>query len=1282
MTLLKSIYFLLVFFIAGIIISPGQSSVNITVQWTGVATVQIPNGSYITLPSAKNAFVNSSGTLIYQLDIPGKVTSIAETNIEFKSSDSLTTAVLSKLTVAQGTSISSAYMYNDVVSTRIYIPLLRINGNGALARISSFSLSYSVIYINTNASVQPKTSLSNARTTSTGNSVLSQGSWYKMGVSQSGIYRIDAAYLNSMGINAGSLNPNTVQIFGNGGGMLPQPNDSSRINDLAEVATYLYEDGNGIFDGNDYMLFYAESPNIWQYNSDSAAIHPFSHQVDVYSTQNFYFLTFGQNNGKHITTQAAVTGATQNISTYNEHLYLEPDLYNIISSGRQWYGDQFDQFTPSRSYSFNISGATSTGTLSISTLARSNIQSSFQYNFNNNTVVNATAAALNSTNENSPSGTLVYNNYTFNAAGNSTLNVTITYSNGGSISALGNLNYIEVNFLRSLQLYGNQTIFQSFSSLQSTSQFNIGNCNGSEMVWDITDPTNIAAQTTSFSGSSMSFTASSTSVLREYIVLQGTSFPNPSFTEVVANQNLHGLTTPDMVIVTYPAFLIQAQRLQAFREANDGLNVEVVTTEQVFNEFSSGKQDVTAIRDFVRMLYNNPSTTTLKYLLLFGNGSYDYRNIQNLNSNYVPTYESIESLNPLQSYNSDDYFTFMDPQEGAWTEGSYTTDVSTMNFGVGRLNARSSIQADEIVSKIMSYSVNSSSNMGNWRNKLTLSACDGDANLHLNNAEIEYKQIDTADVQLNVNKIYIDAYPQESSPAGKIAPLVIEAINQDMDEGMLIWNYVGHGGVGGLAQQGIVTDASISSWTNYNRLPFMVTATCDFGRYDTPGLVSGAETALLSTTGGSCGMLTSTRTVFSNSNTAINSAFYTYVFTRNTTGTYPAIGNVMMNTKNTSISGVYNRNYSLLSDPSMILSFPKEKMVITAINNVPVSSVPDTLKALSQITLNGIITDFNGNLLNNFNGQANIIVYDKPSIITTLGSAGSIVTTFKLQNNFIFNGLASVTNGAFKVSFIVPKDISYNYAFGKISLYSQPSMGNLDAGGYFSNIVVGGTNPHAPIDVTPPTVKLYLNDPSFVSGGVAGTNPIFFAQVSDASGINVSTAGIGHQITLTMSNSSEVIVLNQYYTAALNDYTKGTVQYPFTNLAPGTYTLHFTVWDTYNNSAQESLEFTILNTANIQLDHVLNYPNPFTTNTNFHFDHNRFGDDLQVQVQVYTVSGILIKSMEENFYNSPSHISGISWNGLDEFGSKIGHGVYVYKLKIRSLTDGSTAHVYQKLVLL
>jgi len=1293
MKLLKLICFLLFGIFSAVFVGNAQqSSFTATVIWVGRnASIQLRNGKITSYPIAKNAFVNDKGVLVLKVDVAGKVIgNVNEGAVTYYAGDSSSRSALQKTALNSGETITYLNLYNQGATTRIYVPILRKGTDGSWQQLASVTLQYSTTTdISTPArSTSSFPSISNARTTNVTGSVLANGSWYKLGVSESGMYKIDVPFLTSMGINASTVNTSMIQLYGNGGGMLPQDNSASRDDDLVENAIYVNDDGNGIFDNNDYILFYAESPTVWTYDPTTK----YTHELNVYTNQNFYFLTFNQEAGKRVSNQPSLSGATQTINTFDEHLFSETDLYNIIDSGREWYGYEFSQFSPSLNVSFNatglVAGSTCTMVASIVGQVYTNV-SSMSYSINNSSLTPAQSIPVLSPADDSPLGVDLTSTYTFNAAklgGSSTLNVGMNF-NAGNSSAVAHLNSIEVTMQKYLQLYGTQTNFRSSQSLsQATSLYSLANATGNEVIWDITDSRNAIAQDYTMNGSNAEFGANS-STLKEYIIFSGNSFQAPAFIGGVANQNLHDISAvnmPDMIIITNAAFRSQAENLATFRRNNDDLTIFVCDINDIFNEFSSGKIDVSAPRDFIRMVYNRGSgSKMLKYVLMFGGATYDYRNIKGLGGNYVPTYESRESLDPLRSYCSDDYFGFLDVNEGDWGEDATIDGNETLNIGMGRIPVESASDAETVINKIMSASVPSLQTNANWKNKITLVACDGNDNLHLENAEALYDTITILNKQVNINKIYIDAYPQESTPGGKTANLVTEAINQDIDDGTLIWNYVGHGGTNGLAQQGIVTSNSINSWTNKTRLPFFITATCEFGRFDKPGLICGAQQILLNPNGGSFGNLTSTRTVYANSNSAINEAFYTFAFEKNPDGSYLSLGDIMMQTKNNSLdNNVNNRNYTLYGDPSMKISYPVKNMIVTAINGVPLNAIPDTLKALSKVTIEGLVQDWSGVTLTNYTGSSTITVYDKPSIITTLGSAGSEVTTFKLQNNTIFDGLASVTNGVYKVSFVVPKDISYQYDKGKISLYSEETNGAVDAGGYLTNIVVGGSNPNAPIDNTPPTAKIYLNDPSFVSGGITRENPTFYADLSDANGINVSTAGIGHEITMILSNSSNVIILNKYYTASLDDYSKGKIQYPLTGLAPGNYTLQFKVWDTYNNSTEETIDFTVESTTKIQLSHVLNYPNPFSTNTTFHFDHNRFGDNLLIQIQIYTVSGKVVKTLDETLYNSPSHVSNLTWNGLDDFGDKIGNGVYVYKLKIRSLQDGSTTHVFQKLVLL
>lgn len=1290
MTFLKYILsFLLSIFFVSLAAIAQQPTATYDVEWLGFnASQQLTTGEIVTYPMAKDAVINLNGVLVLQKDVFGKIVgTISQESVSYYAGDSASKSTLAKLSYEAPSEITYIHLYNKGVTTRIYIPLLKKNTDGSWAQISSFTLRYTITSATDETPIQqgnPYTnSYSNARTTSATGSVLASGDWFKLAVSQTGIYKLDVAYLTSIGINTATLDPAMIQIYGNGGGMLPQANSVARLDDLVENAIFISEDGNGIFDNNDYILFYGESPDTWTYNTTT---NTYTHATNLYSDQNYYFLTYNQQTGKRISTQASIGATAQTLSDFDEHKFNETDTYNILDSGREWYGFQLSPYISSTNVTFDATGFVSgaDATLSVAVVGRSYVSTSMNYKVNGvNLSPNLSIPTLSSA-AYEALGVDAKTNYTF-IPSSAALTVTMTFA-GGNASSTAHNNWIELKYLKSLRLYGNQTFFRSSKSIeQATTTYSIGNTDGSEQIWDLSDPQNIVSQTYTTSGSNIEFGANS-SVLKEYAVLKGSGFSNPTFVERVTNQNLHDITSsnmPDMIIVTHPDFMAQAQRLANYRQQNDGINSYICTPAQIYNEFSSGKADITAIRDFVKMVYDRGTAgSELKYLLFFGSCTYDYKNHYGTGGNFVPTYESRESLDDLKSYNSDDYFGFLDDSEGNWGE-SPTIENNTLNIGVGRIPVRSAYQADVVVNKIISASKPSTQVNGNWENKMTLIADDGDGNLHLDHTEVLSNIVNTNNKQMNINKIYLDAYPQESTPGGETASLVNAAINRDVEDGTLIWNYVGHGGNTGLAQENVVNIATINSWANSNKLGFYITATCSFGRYDKPGLTSGAEAILLSSTGGSFANLTSTRTVFASTNATINRAFYAYAFLRNPDGSFYSLGDIMLLTKNNSIEGVYNRNYSLLGDPSMKIRYPQQKMVITTVNGIGINAVPDTLKALSKVTLEGLVQDaVSGATLTSYNGLSKITIYDKPATLTTYGTGGSPVTTFKLQSNIIFDGLATVTNGTFKVSFIVPKDISYQYNYGKISLYSELTSGTTDAGGNLSNIVVGGSNPNAPDDKIPPTVKLYLNDASFVSGGTTRENPVFYAEVADENGINVSAAGIGHEITLVLNTSTDVIILNKYYTAAQDDYSKGKVQFPLKDLPPGSYSLKFKVWDTYNNSTEQTLEFTIQSTSKLQLSHVLNYPNPFSTNTTFHFDHNRVGDNLMVQVQIYTVSGKLVKTLDETIYNSPSHVASLSWDGLDDYGDKIGRGVYVYKVKIRSQQDGSTAHVFEKLVIL
>ncbi len=1122
-----------------------------------------------------------------------------------------------------------------------------------------------------------------SRTEAATGSVLASGYWVKFPVTQDGLYKIDYDFLQSNGFNPASLDPSQIRLYGNGGGMLPQLNSVARYDDLIENAIQVVGDGDGSFDQGDYILFYAKGPHTWTYDTLTTL---YKHAINYYSEQAYYFLTIGSANGLRVSSKASLGSAAQSFNYFDDRQFSEADKFNLIKSGRTWYGDLFSTNTfAANNYTFDWTGGRSGSplNLSISVLGRSNNTTSFSVKFNNTTLSgNISMAALSNSPVYPPVGVPAMGSYTVTppAAFNSAV-VSLTFNNGGNFTSQAHLDYIRIQGERDLALYNSQTTFRCKKSiLQTTSEYRIQNADNAYRIWDVTDPLHPVSVSYDLIGTEAVFSDQSTGKIpREYVCFKGNSFHTPSAASRVLAQNLHAHTAPnlpDMVIVTHPSLLSEATRLKAHRESTDGMDVLVVTTEQVYNEFSSGAQDITAIRDFMKMLYDrNTVSDSVRFLLLFGSCSYDYKDRISNNKNLVPCYESVNSLEPLRSYSSEDYYGFMDNNEGAWPESPATN--AFMEISIGRIPARNQQEASAMVSKIIHYQT-SFNTQAKWKNRITFVSDDGDDNRHLKDAEEMAAIVATKDKRYNLNKIYLDAYPQETAAGGEKSPIVKDLIDKDIAKGVFIFNYSGHGGTGAWSQELILELAQVEAWRNIDALPLLVTATCDFGLYDDPSIRSGTDAALFNEQGGAIGMVTSTRVVYQYSNKALNGELYNAIFRPFGTDVLPRIGDVFKVTKNKSLIDINNRNYAFLGDPSMKLAYPKDKIVITKINGSNVSATADTLKALSKVTIEGEVRDINNVLVSGYNGTSSITCFDKKNIITTLGDP----YTFDLINNVFFEGKASITAGKFSVTFIVPKDISFLYDQGKISIYGQKSTNLEDAGGYYDNIQIGGSNTSAPTDDTPPVANLYMNDETFVSGGMTNNNPLFIAKVVDDNGINVGSSGIGHEITITMSNKPDAVILNEYYSTEVDSYTAGSVRYPIKDLPAGNYSLKFKVWDTYNNSTESYLEFVVANTDKMALDHVLNYPNPFSTNTEFHFDHNRAGDDIEVLIQIYTVSGKMIKSIDHVAMGSSIHVSGLNWDGRDDFGDKIGKGVYVYKIKVRSLRDGSTTHQFQKLVLL
>ncbi|MCU0437536.1 MAG: type IX secretion system sortase PorU [Raineya sp.] len=1118
------------------------------------------------------------------------------------------------------------------------------------------------------------------------NSVLSSGNWYKIAITESGMHKLTAQNLRDLGINIDEINPKNIAIYGNGGGMLPQANNITRITDLQENSILVAGEEDGRFNDSDYILFYAQGANKWTYNASNQR---FIHEKNLYDDKNYYFITIKNSQGLRIQTQNSVAGATQTLNTFDEYFFHEKDEKNILSqigrggSGREWYGEFFNGSNQVQVNNYNVEGivAGSNIIFTSSVLSQAFSTSTFQVNINGNTIGTHNLSAIIDATYASK-GAIGLETFVINSnqiPQLPQLNVTYTYSQQGT-GTRGYLNYFRVQYEKQLQLYGNQTKFQSVKSLSAgISNFTVGNTDGNSRIWDITNPLNPVNQNYNLNGNQAVFGAN-TNTLKEFIVWQGIDFPSPQLIGAMDSQNLKAFNPANLIIITHPNFREQSEQLASFRRNYDKLSVVVVDVFQIYNEFSSGKQDVSALRDFVRHLYlKNP--TEVKYLLLFGAASYDYKNRVTNNTNYIPIYESRESLHPIYSYSSDDYFGFMEATEGEWQEtfNNVPTFDHTMEVAVGRIPARTAQEAQDVVDKLIHYT--NKETLGSWRKNVVFLADDGDVNQHQSDADKLADKVEKDYTNYNIEKIYLDAFQQVSTGGSERSPSCKDAFTKAVEKGALIINYTGHGGEVGWTQEEVLRTPDIKTWKNNNHLPLMITATCEFGRYDEPTIISGAEVAVLQPKAGAIGLITTTRPVFSSTNFILNTQIYNAIF-EPIAGKMPRLGDVMRLTKNNSLSGSINRNFSLLGDPSMRLAYPKENIVITKLNNKDILVSQDTLKALSKITIQGEIRDENNAVIPDFQGILETIIFDKIAQRTTLGTQSSPKFNYSTRENRLFNGKVTVKNGKFSFETIIPKDIAYAYGEGKISFYASDTTQNKDAGSGKDDIIVGGsaTNPLA--DNTPPKIRLFMNDTTFVNGGLVGQNPILLAKLYDESGINISSAGVGHDITAYLNDSiASPRVLNNFYTADLDTYKSGDVRYQFKSLPNGNYTLTLKAWDTYNNSAEEKIDFIVASTPQMALRNVFNYPNPFSDKTTFSFEHNRFEEDLEIEIQIINSQGRKIWEAKKVLEANTSVVRQLEVV-LKENGTDFANGVYIYRISVRSLKDNSLNTVTNRLVIL
>lgn len=1140
--------------------------------------------------------------------------------------------------------------------------------------------------ISFNYSIIASTSLSERSfKTSAGisNSLLATGNWYKFYIEKSGVYKLSKRFLEQLGIDFKNVDARKIKIFGNGGRMLPLSNNIAYPNDLMENTIQVIGENDGTFDDSDYVLFYGEGTDTW--NEESRT------NINLYDSKSYYYVNIQGENGKRISPLLQPTATpTLQLNSFDDYQFYEKDITNIGKLGRQWLGESFE-IKNEQEFDFNFPNVDASVPIKIMLTAASAAftATSFSVTSNGSALAALTFPALSNTSSTEFFVSNLPNNTTINGAEN--VKIKLNYNNNGVPGSKGFLDQIRLVAKRKLQGYGKQFLFQydAGNAVNGIVNYTVSNAAGISQIWDVTDIYNVKTVVNS-NQNTIDFKAN-LGEIRKYVALVDADFFTPlrDAQTRVSNQNLKGtlflnrsgnFQDIDYVIISPTVLVPQAETLANFHRTNSGLNVKVIPLELIYNEFSSGKQDIAAIRNCIKYIYQNASSADkrLKYVNLFGDSSYDYKNRIPNNTNVVPIYHALNSSSSGESsYASDDFYGLMDANEG-----NITSSFGGIDIAVGRMLVNDAKQANEMINKVLEY--HNSESFGSWRNNFVLISDDSDV---LSDANLQNKQnnlantIATEKPFFNVNKILLDSYIQEAAAGGARYPKARTDFFNAFEKGALVFNYLGHGGEDGLSVERIWEKSDGQNLSNQFKYPLFITITCEFSRFDNPSRPTAGEFTYWNPKGGAIAMITTIRSIGQFSAETFNDTFTKNLLSYGS-NQYTSIAEALRISKNSNPNSATNVVF-YIGDPALMLAIPRPKIRLTKVNDIPVSQAIEDFKSLSKIKITGEISDENNNIISNYNGEVTSMIFDKMLNRTTLNNDGnSPPINFNVLGETIFRGSASVVNGQFEYSFIVPRDIRIPLANGRISFYAKKKDALQNENGFDSNIKIGGINENAPLDTTSPRVQLYMNDENFVSGGNTNESPFLLAKLSDESGINTAS-GIGHDIVAVLDGDvNNPFVLNDYYQADLDDFTNGTLRFPLRNLAPGLHTISFKAWDVYNNPITAEIQFVVVGNDTLTLSKVLNYPNPFVNYTEFWFTHNKPFEPLEVQVQVMTVTGKIVWTKNQIITTDGFLSKELTWNGRDDFGDKLGKGVYVYKLTVKSNATNKKAEKFEKLVIL
>ena len=1119
--------------------------------------------------------------------------------------------------------------------------------------------------------------------TTVASSILSSGNWYKFKIPESGIYSISFAELNNLGILQNEINRSKISVWSNKSDMLPLQVGEDAMDDLVQLPLKFENLNDNLFSENSKFHFYAEAGAKRTFNESNQG---FQDETNLYSDTNFVFLNVSSLASKEIVS-TNLTLPTNIRYDYIKFQHHENEWLNFIKSGKNWVGEQFSENTLSFSFAYYRPISTPEKvSIDYSVCARS---------FDHGT--NKISLILNKdtikTSQISNVSSVYYNDYVKfsnnKVAYGSTIqsdSITLDFHYHQLNNQLAWLDYFSINSTERIVARKNQFQFKLTEPVFKIESVNV-KCNlDIQTIWDVTYIDNVTELAIEPNDTGFIFNYFSDTI-RSFINFNSSHSLTPVFESIIPNQNLHAKNSSNYLIVTTHEFESQARRLIDLHKRKDNLTGQLVFTEDIYNEFSTGRPEATAIRNFIKMIYQKGLNTSdsLKYVLLLGDGSYDSKNRVSNQKNFIPTFQSDNSTKLTSSYVTDDIYGLMDNGEGEYKNGDL------LDLSIGRIPVSSGYEAKNVVDKIFEYydeydksSVNEYeakllTSKGSWKNNILFMADDEDSNAHMRQSNSLTKLVETSIKKLNIKKLFIDSYEEKRTSSGFTNLGANTAIKEKLEDGVLLINYTGHGGELGWTDEQVFTVNDIKKMKNRNRLPLFMTATCEFSRFDNPEHKSAGEYLLTQAQGGAIGLFTTVRLVFSIPNFKLNETFYK-VLESSINNSEIRLGDVFKRTKTTNNGGTNDRNFTLLGDPALKLGFPLNNSIVDeiTINN----QQSDTIKSLNEGVIRGHISNINNDLLENYNGWAEVLIFDKVKALETLDNNNSgDPFSFSTQEDVLFRGRAEVINGLFNAKFYLPKDVRQDYGFGRISIYANDSILG-DASGVFDDIIIGGTYSFAQEDSKGPSIEIFLDDSTFVFGDNTSNTPLLFADLKDSSGINLIPTDIGRDITLIIDENPELNYnLNEFYIPSNNTFKEGKIIFPIDKLKNGRHSMILKAYDNQNNSSQAYTEFIIVESPELALNYVLNYPNPFSSNTGFYFEHNQSGNQLKVMIQIYSVSGKLVKTINTDVSAENKRIGPIKWDGKDDFGDNIGRGVYIYKVKVQ-LGNGESEEELQKLVLI